>query len=248
MIFVFSTSFANFRILSIFAGVYPRFFFFLFFFIFCITAFSEDLTAKKIHLANGFDFPVAPPNADEFYKSRGFRAGGHMGEDWIQEGGSGSSFGKPVYAIGSGIVMLARDVHVAWGNVIVIRHAYLEERKIAFIDSLYAHLDRIHVKEGNMISRGQQIGAIGNNHGMYASHLHFEIHKNLNIGVNHTGFSKNLSNYWVPTDFILKHRSLAKSGRVVTIPSTHFDIPSPNSLKLHCREKKHSKKKKRNYS
>ena len=33
----------------------------------------------SIKLTSGFDFPVARPDADGFYKSRGFRAGGHRG-------------------------------------------------------------------------------------------------------------------------------------------------------------------------
>lgn len=180
-------------------------------------------------LTNGFDFPVARPNADGYYKSRGFRAGGHLGEDWVADGGSGHSLGQPVYNIGQGVVLLARDVHVAWGNVIVIRHAYLEKNQICFADALYAHLDHIDVKEGAAVERGQKIGTIGNNHGMYPSHLHFEIHKNLNIGVNHTGFARTLVNYWIPTEFIVKRRSLPGGGRKAILPITHFDIPSPSS-------------------
>lgn len=183
----------------------------------------------SIKLADGFDFPVAPPDAEMFYKSRGFRTGGHLGEDWVADGGSSHSLGQPVYSIARGIVILARDVHVAWGNVIVIRHAYLEKNQMFFIDSLYAHLDRIDIKEGSTVERGQKIGTIGNNHGMYPSHLHFEIHKNLNIGVNHTGFLKTLLNYWIPTEFIVKRRSLASGGKKTVMPITHFDIPSPSS-------------------
>ncbi|MFI0348305.1 MAG: M23 family metallopeptidase [Chthoniobacterales bacterium] len=199
---------------------------------------QADTLGKTIHLANGFDFPTTPPDADGFYKSRGFRTGGHLGEDWVNDNGSGSSLGLPVHSIGSGFVMLARDVHVAWGNVIIIRHAYLEEGKVTFIDSLYAHLDRIHVKEGDNVARGQQIGTIGNNHGMYPAHLHFEVHKNLNIGVNHTSFAKTLINYWIPTDFIVKRRVLSGSSRTALLPITHFDIPSPESFHSHSSKKK----------
>ena len=45
-------------------------------------------------------------------------------------------------------------------------------------DSVYAHLDRILVREGKQIVRGQQIGTIGTNRGMYTAHLHFEVRKN----------------------------------------------------------------------
>ncbi len=195
--------------------------------------------ASSIPLADGFDFPVARPDADGFYKSRGFRAGGHLGEDWVNNEGSSHSLGNPVFSIAQGKVILARDVHVAWGNVIIVRHAYFEKGKTEFIDSLYAHLDRIDVKEGDTVSRGQHIAAIGNNHGMYPSHLHFEIHKNLNIGVNHTGFAKTLLNYWVPTDFIIKHRTCSKGPSKALLPWTHFDIPTPWT---HAVKTQHSKK------
>lgn len=218
-----------------------RSFFCFLFFLLSVHLFGEIAPKpSSIPLAEGFDFPVAPPNADDYYKSRGFRAGGHLGEDWLNTGGSSCSLGKPVYSIGPGIVILARDVHVAWGNVIIIRHAYFENGKTEFIDSLYAHLDHIDVKEGDVVTKGQHIGAIGNNHGMYPAHLHFEIHKNLNIGVNHTGFAKTLLNYWVPTDFIVKRRICSKGPSKALLPSTHFDIPAPwsHAVKSHRSKKK----------
>ncbi len=194
------------------------------------TLYAENFfTQTSLKLTDGFDFPVARPDAEGFYKSRGFRNGGHLGEDWISNDGSTHSLGQPVYNVGRGVVLLARDIHVAWGNVVVVRHAYLEKNQLSFVDSLYAHLDRIDVKEGATVERGQQIGTIGNNHGMYPSHLHFEMHKNLNIGVNHTGFAKTLMNYWIPTEFIVKRRSLSGGGRKVAMPFSHFDIPSPSS-------------------
>ncbi len=67
--------------------------------------------------------------------------------------------------------------------------------------------------EGQQVMRGQQVGAIGTNHGMYPAHLHFEIRKNLSIGFNQSAFAKDLSNYYQPTPFILAHRTLpARAG------------------------------------
>jgi hypothetical protein len=178
--------------------------------------------------ADGFDLPVAPPNAEGYYKSRGFRAGGHLGEDWlVTDGSSTRSLGKPVHAIGNGLVVLARDIHVAWGNVVIVRHAWIEKRQLHFADSLYAHLDRITVREGQQVTRGQQVGTIGNNHGMYPAHLHFEIHKNLSIGVNHAEGTRDLGSYWLPTEFIVARRHLAGGGHGVPTPSANFLLPSP---------------------
>lgn len=176
--------------------------------------------------ADGFDLPVAPPDARGFYKSRGFRAGGHLGEDWVTDGGSARGFRSPVHAIGNGVVVLARDIHVAWGNVVIVRHAWIEQRQIHYADSLYAHLDRIVVREGQQIVRGQQIGTIGNNHGMYPPHLHFEIHKDLSIGVNHSAGTRDLRSYWLPTEFVAAHRLLHGGGRNVPVPKAAFLLPT----------------------
>ena len=179
--------------------------------------------------ADGFDCPVAPPNGDGYYKSRGFRSGGHLGEDWlVTDGSSKESLGKPVYSIGNGLVVLARDIHAAWGNVVIVRHAWIENRQLKFADSLYAHLDRIYVREGQQVNKGKQIGVIGNNHGMYPAHLYFEVHKELSIGVNHSQGTRDLRSYWLPTEFIMVRRHLAGGGRNVPTPSAKFLLPSPD--------------------
>ena len=192
-----------------------------------LVVFSGNSHAQLIsRTAEGFTLPVAPPEGAGFYKSRGFRAGGHLGEDWVTDGGSDKGLGRPVYAIGNGVVVLARDVRVAWGNVVVIRHAWIENRQLKFADSLYAHLDRISVREGQQISKGQQVGTIGTNHGMYPPHLHFEIHRDLSIGVNHAAGTRDLRSYWLPTEFIMARRQLAGGGRNVPTPSANFLLPT----------------------
>ena len=183
---------------------------------------------------DGFDQPVAPPGGEGFYKSRGFRSGGHLGEDWLSsDGNSSKSLGKPVYSIGSGIVVLARDVHVDWGNIVIVRHAWIEQRRLCFADSLYAHLDRISVREGQQVRRGQLLGTIGTNHGMYPAHLHFEIHKDLTIGVNHSAAPRDLRSYWVPGSFIAARRHLDGGGRNVPVPAANFILPNPSNWFRH---------------
>ena len=132
----------------------------------------------------------------------------------------------PVFAIGNGVVTLARDFRRAWGNVVVVRHAFMEDGQVKYADSLYAHLDRILVREGQQVSRGQQIGTVGNAHGLYAAHLHFEVHKNLAIGVVHTMFSGDLSNYYVPSEFVKSHRTLQAGNRVTSVAMNNYVMPS----------------------
>jgi len=175
-------------------------------------------------LADGFDFPVGKPDAEGYYKARGFRSGGHMGEDWDGVRGGDTDFNDPIYCIGDGVVVFARDVHLGWGNVVIVRHAYREEGTIKYIDSLYGHLNSILVSRGQKVARGRQIGTMGTAHGQYDAHLHLEIRKNIEIGMSKAKFQKNLSNYNDPSQFISSHRHLSGGGvsfRVAMNTFTH---------------------------
>jgi murein DD-endopeptidase MepM/ murein hydrolase activator NlpD len=163
-------------------------------------------------IADGFDFPVGKPEAEGYYKARGFRAGGHVGEDWDGVRGGDTDLGDPIYSIGDGIVVFARDVHLGWGNVVIVRHAYRDSGNVRYIDALYGHLDTMLVSRGQRVSRGQQIATMGTAHGQYDAHLHFEIRKNLEIGMSRSKFQKDFSNYYDPTQFINSHRHLSGGG------------------------------------
>jgi murein DD-endopeptidase MepM/ murein hydrolase activator NlpD len=71
--------------------------------------------------------------------------------------------------------------------------------------------------------RGQQVGTIGTNRGMYPAHLHFEIRKNLFIGYNQRGFGKDYSNYYVPSSFIAQRRKLYGGGRSALVAVNTFN-------------------------
>ena len=174
-------------------------------------------------LADGFDFPVGKPDAAGYYKFRGFWPNGHLGEDWNGRGGGDSDLGDPIYAMGRGVVVLSEDVKVGWGNCIIIRHAYRDATgKIDMVDSLYAHLQERKVKVNDVVERGQLVGTMGGNNGMYAVHLHFEIRKNLQIGMNRSQFARDYSNYHSPTTFINANRQLQASFQKVDIPVKTF--------------------------
>lgn len=176
----------------------------------------------SVRVADGFDFPVGPPDGDGYYRFRGFRKGGHRGEDWNGLRGGNSDLGLPVYSIAHGIVLYARDALRAWGNVVVVRHAYLEKGKMTVIDSLYGHLGRVTVREGQRVKRGQQVGTIGSNREMYTAHLHFEIHKNLAIGTNGSVAKADLNSYHLPTPFISAHRKLDTGPGTCDVPINTF--------------------------
>ena len=196
---------------------------------------NRSMETASTRLADGFDFPVGKPEAEGYYKARGFRAGGHMGEDWDGTRGGDTDLKDPIYCIGDGIVVFARDVHLGWGNVVIVRHAYRESGMVKHIDSLYGHLNSILVNRGQKVARGQQIGTMGTAHGQYDAHLHLEIRKNLEIGMSKSKFQRNFSNYYDPSQFIASHRQLSGGGANFRVAMNtfihdsayHFD-DSPN--------------------
>ncbi|MEM6910971.1 MAG: M23 family metallopeptidase [Verrucomicrobiota bacterium] len=185
---------------------------------------SLSAETKRIPMADGFDFPVGKPDAEGYYKARGFWPNGHLGEDWNDKRGGNSDLGAPVYSIGKGIVVQAHDVKVGWGNVVIVRHIYRDRKtgKLRLIDSLYGHLNEIKVKKGAILQRGQLLGTIGTNRGMYAAHLHFEIRKNIYVGMHRSSYKKDFSVYHDPTPFIRANRKLRNEFRRYPVPVNTF--------------------------
>jgi murein DD-endopeptidase MepM/ murein hydrolase activator NlpD len=177
-------------------------------------------------LADGFDLPVGKPDGSGYYKARGVRAHGHLGEDWDGVGGGDTDLGDPIYTIGDGVVVFARDCHQGWGNVVIVRHAYREGGSVRNVDSLYGHLDKILVRRGQAVRRGQQVGTMGTAHGLYDSHLHLEIRKNIAIGMSRDKFAQDFSNYYDPSEFIASHRHLQTSGASYRVAMNTFTYDS----------------------
>lgn len=186
--------------------------------------FSQSaFAAPKINIADGFDFPVGKPNAAGYYKARGLRLRSptHFGEDWNGRGGGNTDLGDPVYSIADGIVTFAHNVRQGWGNVAIVRHAYRDPSsgKVKFVDSLYGHLDKMLVKTGQDVKRGEKIGTIGTNFGMYPAHLHFEIRHNITAGMHRNSIPSDLANWADPTQFINKYRRMNREWRKVAVPT-----------------------------
>lgn len=177
----------------------------------------------KVNLADGFDYPVGKPNADGYYKSRGvrLRPPQHFGEDWNGRAGGDTDLGDPVYAIADGVVTLAANVAHGWGNVVLTRHAYRDPAsgQIKYIDTLNGHFDKIMVKQGQLIKRGQQIGTIGTGGGLYPAHLHFEIRYDISIGMFRSDVPSDGSHWADPSQFINQYRKLNREWRPVPVPT-----------------------------
>ena len=184
----------------------------------------------RCRLTDAFDFPVGKPEATGYHKARGYSPNGHLGEDWNGNGGGDTDLNDPIYATARGVVVLSEDVKLGWGNCIIVRHAFRDATgRIDLVDSLYGHLEARLVKVGEVVERGQQIGKMGGNHGMYPVHLHFEMRKNLAIGMNRMKFARDSSNYYSPTAFIQAHRHLLADSRKYEIPVNTF-APHGNDL------------------
>ena len=78
--------------------------------------------------------------------------------------------GTEVYATADGVIESAR-YSTTFGNVVTIDHGYN-------LETLYAHLTRFNVKEGQRIKRGQVIGFVGSTGLSSGPHLHYEVHLN----------------------------------------------------------------------
>lgn len=76
--------------------------------------------------------------------------------------------GTPVTASDRGVVIRAGWNNQGYGRFVVIDH------KIDYV-TLYAHLDRIFVQEGEIVGQGQVIGTVGSTGNSTGPHLHFEI-------------------------------------------------------------------------
>ncbi len=198
----------------------------------CLFLFVSALVAVPVQkrantmVADGFDLPVGKPPGEGYYMARGFLSY-HPGEDWNDVRGGNSDLGAPVYSIGNGVVTFAHDARMGWGNVVIVRHAFLEGGKLQMVDSMYAHLNEIKVRKGQQVKRGQLVGTIGTNRGMYTAHLHYEVRKNLFIGINRSKFAKDLTNYHRPGQFIAQRRRLPGAGRMAAVPVDTYATDQP---------------------
>ena len=187
---------------------------------------------SSTRLADGFDIPTGKPDGYGYYVYRGFSPYGHLGEDWNGNGGGNTDEGDPVYSTAHGVVVFSEDYRKGWGNVIIIRHAYRETNgQIAFVDSLYGHLKVRSVRVGEQVTRGQLVGTIGcGPYRMYAAHLHFEIRKDLRVGLRRDLYPKTYTTYHSPRSFIAARRKLRFEERLVRVPINTFQSSNPNRV------------------
>ena len=100
-----------------------------------------------------------------------------------------ADYGTPVFATGDGIVEKVDqgDAQFGYGRQILIDHKFGYKTR-------YAHLQRMFVKKGEKVHRGQLIGEVGSTGGSTGPHLHYEV-LFLNQNVNPVNyFNLNMTN------------------------------------------------------
>lgn len=87
--------------------------------------------------------------------------------------------GTPIRSIAAGIVTQVREDAGGYGQYIVIRHPHVPDpdspKKTTVLHSVYAHLSSQLVREGDLVTKGQQIALSGQTGFVTGPHLHFQV-------------------------------------------------------------------------
>jgi len=102
--------------------------------------------------------------------------------NWAYHTGADLNSNKPrwdsdahaqIFSIGDGIVRFAQLVSkTTWGNLIVINHGIVNGKPLF---SRYGHVEDMVVTKGQAVKVGDPIAKVGNQFGVFAYHLHFDI-------------------------------------------------------------------------
>ncbi len=121
-------------------------------------------SSRKFYLSSPLEFSrVSSGYGMRFHPISGARKA-HLGVDYA------APTGTPVRTVGDGVVEFA-GVQRGYGNVIYIRHRSNQT-------TVYAHLSRIGVRNGQRVDQGDLIGAVGSTGASTGPHLHFEFRDN----------------------------------------------------------------------
>lgn len=117
----------------------------------------QPLSNKDLNrIASGYGYRIDP-----VYKTTKF----HAGLDFS------APQGTPIYATADGAVTTAGSTGNGYGNHVIIKHGYGYE-------TLYGHMVRVKVRNGQAVKRGEVIGWVGSTGKSTGPHCHYEVHKN----------------------------------------------------------------------
>lgn len=112
-----------------------------------------DLLNKNLNAMSGFGIRLHPVHKVDRM---------HAGIDFT------APRGTPIQATGNGRVIKAENERVGYGNHVIIDHGY-------GYTTLYGHMQSYNVKVGDIVTKGQTIGYIGNTGTSTGPHLHYEV-------------------------------------------------------------------------
>ncbi|MDX1667498.1 MAG: M23 family metallopeptidase [Saprospiraceae bacterium] len=114
----------------------------------------SDKLPRSVRLLSGFGRRIHP-----IYKMPRM----HYGIDFT------APTNTPIQATGAGTVVRVERKRTGYGKSVIIDHGFGYQ-------TLYAHMNRIDVKTGEKVKRGQQIGIVGSTGTSTAPHCHYEVH------------------------------------------------------------------------
>lgn len=139
-------------------------------------SYDQILSLAKNKSAKFASTPTFPPVSKQHLK----RISAHFGKRMhpiykilkMHEGVDFSApMHTPIYAAADGYVKWIKKDKKGYGNHLLIEHGN-------GFKTHYAHMHTIIIKERQRITRGQQIGTIGNSGDSTAPHLHYEVYSN----------------------------------------------------------------------
>jgi hypothetical protein len=158
-----------------------------------------------------------------------------------------NSLGTPVRAVADGVVIVAGDdsdkiygyYANAFGNLVILRHDLAEVAVPVY--TLYAHLSQINVQVDDQVSRGAEIGLVGNSGDVQGSTLYFEIR----LGENNYENPQNPELWLEPlvdesgaAQGALAGRILDENGNTINVPNIVIErlagpgLPAEDTLYL----------------
>jgi murein DD-endopeptidase MepM/ murein hydrolase activator NlpD len=128
----------------------------------------QEAGAAQVSGTGAFSHPLPSGSISSTFGYRDFDSSFHMGLDLA------APEGTPYYAADSGTVIYATNdgsYNGGAGNWIVIAHGNGLVTK-------YMHSSAVYVNVGDAVTRGQNIGAVGNTGNSFGAHLHFQVELN----------------------------------------------------------------------
>lgn len=129
-----------------------------------------QIAKENNNVFNGVYFTVKPVSGvitSRFGNFESIRSSAHKGID------IGAPNGTPIKAAADGIVTFAGSTSGGYGNLVVIDHGN-------DVETYYGHASAVYVSNGQSVSAGDVIAAVGSTGFSTGNHLHFEIRKNGN--------------------------------------------------------------------